>query len=145
MLGLLRPEAEVGEDIAARWCDVGAHDDITSGLMGLLFGSSRPPCSARPSPARRPTFDMRGGRKEAKPACGCPLDGRVRPLLQDALPSPWEGPEDLPGTTGGRLKIAPTRARLLETPDHHSRCQQSIQGRKAICRRTLRRRPERSR
>jgi hypothetical protein len=25
------------------------------------------------------TFDMRGGRKWAKPACGRPLDGRVRP------------------------------------------------------------------
>ena len=25
------------------------------------------------------TFDMRGGRKRAKPACGRPLDGRVRP------------------------------------------------------------------
>ena len=24
------------------------------------------------------TFDMRGGRKWAKPACGRPLDGRVR-------------------------------------------------------------------
>ena len=28
---------------------------------------------------RRLTFDMRGGRKWAKPACGRPLDGRVRP------------------------------------------------------------------
>ena len=28
------------------------------------------------------TFDMRGGRKQAKPDCGRPLDGRVRaPLL----------------------------------------------------------------
>ena len=26
------------------------------------------------------TFDMRGGRKQAKPDCGRPLDGRVRPL-----------------------------------------------------------------
>ena len=25
------------------------------------------------------TFEMRGGRKWAKPACGRPLDGRVRP------------------------------------------------------------------
>ena len=29
---------------------------------------------------RRLTFDMRGGRKQAKLACGRPLDGRVRPL-----------------------------------------------------------------
>ena len=28
------------------------------------------------------TFDMRGGRKWAKPACGRPLDGRVRALLR---------------------------------------------------------------
>jgi hypothetical protein len=27
----------------------------------------------------RLTFDMRGGRKQAKPDCGRPLDGRVRP------------------------------------------------------------------
>jgi len=32
---------------------------------------------------RRLTFDMRGGRKQAKLACGRPLDGRVRALL------PW--------------------------------------------------------
>ena len=30
------------------------------------------------------TFDMRGGRKWAKPACGRPLDGRVRRLFGDA-------------------------------------------------------------
>ena len=29
------------------------------------------------------TFDMRGGRKWAKPACGRPLDGRVRALFDD--------------------------------------------------------------
>ena len=29
------------------------------------------------------TFDMRGGRKWAKPACGRPLDGRVSPLPRD--------------------------------------------------------------
>src|SRR2546427_6052298 len=29
------------------------------------------------------TFDMRGGRKWAKPACGRPLDGRVRPLVTE--------------------------------------------------------------
>jgi len=29
------------------------------------------------------TFDMRGGRKWAKPACGRPLDGRVRRLGHD--------------------------------------------------------------
>src|SRR5450755_1053425 len=28
------------------------------------------------------TFDMRGGRKWAKPACGRPLDGRVRPRVR---------------------------------------------------------------
>ena len=27
------------------------------------------------------TFDMRGGRKWAKPTCGRPLDGRVRPRV----------------------------------------------------------------
>src|SRR5438034_4773315 len=31
--------------------------------------------------ARGLTFDMRGGRKQAKLACGRPLDGRVRPML----------------------------------------------------------------
>jgi len=31
------------------------------------------------------TFDMRGGRKWAKPTCGRPLDGRVRPLLHLAF------------------------------------------------------------
>ena len=30
------------------------------------------------------TFDMRGGRKQAKLACGRPLDGRVRRLVADA-------------------------------------------------------------
>src|SRR5437870_2775999 len=29
------------------------------------------------------TFDMRGGRKQAKLACGRPLDGRVRRLVED--------------------------------------------------------------
>jgi tRNA 2-selenouridine synthase SelU len=29
------------------------------------------------------TFDMRGGRKQAKLACGCPLDGRVRRLVDE--------------------------------------------------------------
>lgn len=28
-------------------------------------------------PRERPTFDMRGRRERAKPACGCPLDGVV--------------------------------------------------------------------
>jgi hypothetical protein len=33
------------------------------------------------------TFDMRGGRKWAKPACGRPLDGRVRPHSMHVLTS----------------------------------------------------------
>jgi len=37
--------------------------------------------------ASRLTFDMRGGRKWAKPACGRPLDGRVRPHRSE---SQWE-------------------------------------------------------
>jgi hypothetical protein len=36
---------------------------------------------------RRLTFDVRGGHKWAKPACGRPLDGGVRPHRGDPTPA----------------------------------------------------------
>src|SRR5216683_1539394 len=44
----------------------------------------------------RLTFDMRGGRKWAKPACGRPLDGRVRPHSSHLHRGPVVPPQRLP-------------------------------------------------
>ena len=55
--------------------------------------------------ARALTFDMRGGRKWAKPACGRPLDGRVRPhwatkvCVRIGLPSMMTVNCQFPGTS----------------------------------------------
>ena len=46
------------------------------------------------------TFDMRGGRKQAKLACGRPLDRRVRELVHKALLN-WPGREAVPAEASG--------------------------------------------
>src|ERR1700704_1487691 len=62
---------------------------ISSSFVGMLtpFLGRGPPPRSRPAfgasrssalALRALTFDMRGGRKQAKPDCGRPLDGRVR-------------------------------------------------------------------
>jgi hypothetical protein len=58
------------------------------------------------------TFDMRGGRKQAKLACGRPLDGRVRALFMQVLDDPWDA---MRPALVGPTDCAPTRCGLCLT------------------------------
>ena len=58
----------------------------TSGSPPLRRGAAPTVRGVIAAAASALTFDMRGGRKQAKLACGRPLDGRVRRHFRSASP-----------------------------------------------------------
>ena len=68
----------LGPNLCGVGNECGGFDDREHAVVYVRDVGSSKPNALRPCFGGL-TFDMRGGRKWAKPACGRPLDGRVRP------------------------------------------------------------------